>query len=87
MAVGTGLKAATELTLMIEPPSAGKCFSASLVVSSRSENVDVEMPAVVRLGDVLDGGELVDAGIVDEDVEPAESLLRRIEQRLDVGCL
>ena len=53
----------------------------------RAKNVDVEMPAVVRFGDVLDRREFIDAGIVDEDVEPAESLLRRIEQRLDVGCL
>ena len=55
---------------MIEPPSAGKCFKRLLDRQQRSENVDVELPAVVRLGDVLDRREFIDAGIVDEDVEP-----------------
>ena len=35
----------------------------------------------------LERRELVDAGVVDEDVEPAERLLRLGEQALDVGLL
>ena len=78
--MGVGLKAATELTLMIEPPSSRKVLERLFDRQQRSENVDVEMPAVVRLGDLLDRREFIDAGIVDEDVEPAEGLLRSIEQ-------
>ena len=36
---------------------------------------------------VLERGELVDAGVVDQDVEPAERLLRLGEQAPDVGLL
>jgi hypothetical protein len=48
------------------------------------EHIQVEVLVKVLLGDVLERHELVDPGIVDEDVDAAERLLRRGEEMLDV---
>jgi hypothetical protein len=48
------------------------------------EDVQVELLVEVLLGDVFERRELVDAGIVHQDVERAERLLRLGEQALDV---
>ena len=39
-----------------------------------TEDVDVEVPVKEILGHCLERGELVDTGVVDQDVEPAEHL-------------
>jgi len=60
--------------------------NASTLPSTRggAEDVQVELLVEVLVGDALERGELVDAGIVHQDVEPAERLLRLGEQALDV---
>jgi hypothetical protein len=41
----------------------------------------------VFLGHILQRGELIDAGVVDQDVQSAERLVRLREQPVDVGLL
>ena len=53
----------------------------------RAEDVGVELPPEILFGHLLQSGESEDAGIVDEDVEPAEGVLRRLEQALHVRAL
>ncbi len=53
----------------------------------RPEDVDAEMAVKLRFGDVLEGLEFEDAGVVDEHVRRAQGLLRLLEQPLYLGCL
>ena len=52
-----------------------------------AEDVDVEHLVEVFFGDGLDGRELVDAGVVDEDVEAAEVLDGGVDDALGLGGL
>ena len=47
--------------------------------------VDVEDGVVVGLGDVPEGGGLLDAGVIDEDVAAAELLVGLVYEVLGVG--
>ena len=51
----------------------------------QAEDVEVELLVEVLGRHLLERGELVDARVVDQDVEPAERLLRLGEQAEDVG--
>ena len=53
----------------------------------QTEDVEVELPVKEVLGHLLERRELVDAGVVDQDVEPAECLLAFGKQALDVRLL
>jgi hypothetical protein len=53
----------------------------------QAQDVDVELAVEVLLGDVFQRRELVDAGVVDQDVHAAERLLGLVEQTGDVGAL
>ena len=53
----------------------------------QAQHVQVEHLVEVLGRDLLERGELVDAGVVDEDVELAERLLRLGEEPPDVGLL
>ena len=50
----------------------------------QAEHVDVEDAAILRLGDLLDRREFVDARIVDQNVQAAEPLDGRVDQALRV---
>src|SRR5206468_2440722 len=52
-----------------------------------AEHVEIELLAEILDGDVLEGREFVEAGIVDEDVEGAERLVGLGEQTSDVRFL
>src|SRR5688572_1619261 len=53
----------------------------------QAEHVDVEVPVEVFFGDVLQRREPVDTRVVDQDVEPAELLDRRVDNGLRIGLL
>ena len=42
----------------------------------QAQHVDVEMPVKVLFRDLLERQKIIDAGIVDQNVQPAERLLR-----------
>ena len=52
-----------------------------------AEHIDVEYAVELFFGDGLDRGELVDAGVVDENVEAAVVLDRRVDDALGLGGL
>ena len=72
--------------LMMLPPSP-RCLTAAWVIEQQAEHVDVELLVEVLVGDGLDGGELVDAGVVDQDVEAAIVLDGGVDDALRVGGL
>jgi hypothetical protein len=75
------MRVTTEPMLMMLPPSP-RCFTAACVVSRRPSTLTLNCLVEVLLGDGLDGGELVDAGVVDEDVEAAVVLDGRVDDAL-----
>jgi hypothetical protein len=75
----------TELTLTTLPPWGPKCLTASWVARSRPRTFRSKSLWKCSGGDLRQRGELVGAGVVDEDVDPAERLLRLGEQAADVG--
>ena len=64
-----------------------RCFDGGLRGEQKAEDVDVEDLVELLFGDGLDGGELVDAGVVDENVETAEVLDGRVDDALGFGGL
>ena len=50
-----------------------------------AENVRIELPVEFVLGDVFERLELIDAGIVHQNIDAAESRSRFLEQPEDVG--
>jgi hypothetical protein len=52
-----------------------------------AEDVEVEMLVKVVFGDLVERGELVRPGVVDEDIEPAERPLRFGKEALDIRAL
>jgi len=56
-------------------------------VSKGAEHIGVEVTMEVVLGDVFEWLELIDAGIVDENIDPAERLLGLFEQPAHVRRL
>src|SRR5271167_2095671 len=60
-------------------------LDGSLRCEQETADVDVEELVIVLFGEGLDRGELVDAGVVDEDVEAAEVLDRRVDKALGLG--
>src|SRR6478736_9901570 len=61
-----------------------ECFLSG---EKHSENVCIKHFVELLLGDFLQRDELVNAGVIDHDVDLAESLLRLSEQSLDVVLL
>ena len=53
----------------------------------QTEDVQVELLVKMLFGDFFERRRLVNAGVVHQDVEPAERLLRFGEQSLDLGLL
>src|ERR1035437_6996879 len=74
----------TELVLTMLPPSGGKCLSASWVRQDEAQDVEIEMPVEVFLGDLAEGRVFVDASVVHQDVQRAECLLHLGKEPLDV---
>ena len=74
-----------ELMLMMEPPSGPISLTASWVVSSRPRTL--RSNCLWKCSGVMaaEGLEVVDAGVVDEDVELAEGVLGLGEEAGDVG--
>ena len=88
MQFGTGTRAAVDDRLTILPrtllhhhPRGG------LDPEEHGLQVDREDPIVVRLGDLEEGGDVLDAGIVDERVELAEVRHRPLHHRAELGHL
>ena len=73
--------------LMMLPPVRAEVLDGFLRREEQAEHVEIELLVKVLGGHVLERRELVDAGVVDQDVEPAERLLRLGEEPLDVGLL
>ena len=63
-------------------PPVAEVLDGGLGGEQQAEHVDVEHPVERFLGDGLDGGELVHPGVVDQDVEPAVGLDRRVDDAL-----
>src|SRR5215469_8265012 len=53
----------------------------------KAENIKVEVPVEVFFGDAVERGELIDPGIVDQDVELAVGLFGLSEEASDFGGL
>jgi hypothetical protein len=53
----------------------------------QAEYVDVELAMELFFGDALERGKCVDAGVVDQDVQLAEVLDRRVDDALCIGFL
>ena len=66
------------------PPRGAEMLDRFLRRQHQAQHVEVELLVEVLGGDVFQRGELVDAGVVDQDVELAERLLRLGEQ--PSGC-
>ena len=58
-------------------------------LGAEDEAEDVEIKLLVEgvLGDGFDRGEIVDAGVVDEDIEAAEAFLVSAKRRVMSACL
>ena len=74
-----------EPMLMTLPPSGPKCLTASWVVRSRPRTLRLNCLWKCSSVTASSGRELIDAGVVDEDVEPAEGLFGFGEETVDVG--
>ncbi len=75
----------TELILTMLPPSGPKYFAASWDGEDQAEHVEIEQLVEVLFRDALDRGKLVNPRVVDQDVEPAECLVRLGEETTNIG--
>jgi len=64
-----------------------KMFGCFLRGEEQAEDVEIEVFVKVVGGNALDRGKLVDSGIVDKNIEPAEGFLGFGEEAYDVGFL
>ena len=80
------MRLTTEPILMMLPPSP-RCFTAACVVSRRPSTLMLNMLVELLFGDGLDRAELVNAGVVDEDVEAAKVFDGCVDDALRFGGL
>ena len=73
--------------MMLPPPAARRCGTASRIGADRPEELQVEIGLPVLVGDVAEWPGGRGAGVVDQDVEAAEALDCRTDHALDVGRL
>ena len=80
------MRLTSEPMLMMLPPLA-EVLDRGLRDEQEAEDVDVELLVEVLRRDGFEGRELVDAGVVDQDVELAEGLDGGVDDGLRVGGL
>ena len=55
--------------------------------AQRAEEIDIELPMQFLVGDLLDGPDMSVTGIVDDDVQAAEGLVRRLHGTCHRGAV
>ena len=73
----------TELMLMMLPPLGLNCGTAACVTSRSPRTFSIELLVEVIGRDGFERAELIDAGVVDEDVDGAELLDDLADERTD----
>ena len=73
--------------LMMLPPAAPKLLDRVLRREHQAENIHVELPVEMFLGDLFEREKFINARVVHENVEPAKGFLRLGEQTFNVRFL